>query len=61
MDARDLENNPLRQQVPQNPQNVKRTMRDFVSPNVQGDQTPIVRLAVAVNNFEITPAIIQMI
>ena len=34
-------------------------MRDFVSPNVQGDQTPIVRPLVAANNFEIKPAMIQ--
>ena len=45
----------------QNGQNGQRTMRDFVSPNVQGDQTPIVRPAVAANNFEIKPAMIQMI
>ena len=57
----DLENDPSRQQVLQNPQNGQRTMRDFVSPNVQGDQTPIVRPVVATNNFEIKPAMIQMI
>ena len=53
IDARDLENDPLRQQVLQNPLNGQRTMQDFVSPNVQGDQTPIVKPAVAANNFEI--------
>ena len=37
MDARDLENDLPRQQVLQNPQNGQRTMRDFMSPNVQGD------------------------
>ena len=37
MEARDLKNDPSRQQVFQNPQNGQRTMRDFVSPNVQGD------------------------
>ena len=36
-------------------------MRDFMSPNVQGDQTPIIRQAVATNNFEIKPTMIQMI
>ena len=36
-------------------------MQDFMSPNVQGDQTPIVRPTVAANNFKIKPAIIQMI
>ena len=36
-------------------------MSDFVSPNIQGDQTLNVRPVVAVNNFEIKPAIIQMI
>ena len=36
-------------------------MQDFVSPNMQGDQTPIMRPAVAANNFEIKPAMIQMI
>ena len=61
MEARDLENDPVRQPVLQNPQHGHRTMRDFVSPNVQGDQTPIVRPAVAANNFEIKPAMIQMI
>ena len=54
----DDRNDPSRQQVLKNPQNGQRTMRDFVSPNVQGDQTPIVRPAVAANNFEIKPAII---
>ena len=52
---------PQNVQNGQNGQNGQRTMRDFVSPNVQGDQTPIVRSAVAANNFEIKPAIIQMI
>ena len=42
---------PQNAQNGQNGQNGQRTMRDFVSPNVQGDQTPIVRPAVAVNNF----------
>ena len=57
----DERNDPPRQQVLQNPQNGQRTMRDFVSPNMQGDQTPIVRPAVAANNFKIKPAMIQMI
>ena len=57
----DTRNNPPRQQVLQNPQNGQRTMRDFVSPNVQVDQTPIVRPVVVVNNFEIKPTMIQMI
>ena len=35
MEARDLENDPPRQQVFQNPQNGQRTMQDFISPNVQ--------------------------
>ena len=61
MDLGDDRNEPLRQPVLQNPQNGQRTMRDFMSPNVQGDQTPIVRPTVAANNFEIKPAIIQMI
>ena len=61
IEARDLENDPPRQQVLQNPQNGQRTMRDFVRPNVQGDQTLIVRLAVEANNFEIKLAMIQMI
>ena len=61
MEARDFENVSLRQQVFQNPQNGQRTMRDFVSPNVQGEQTLIMRPAVAANNFEIKPAMIQMI
>ena len=61
IDAKDLENDPPRQQVLQNPQNGQKTMRDFVSSNVQGDQTPIVRSAIAANNFEIKPAMIQMI
>ena len=45
----------------QNGQNGQRTMRDYVSPNVQSDQNPIVRPMVAANNFEIKPAMIQMI
>ena len=53
--------NGVEGQAPQNGQNGQRTMRDFVSPNVQSDQTPIVRPAVAANNFEIKPAMIQMI
>ena len=36
-----------------------RTMRHYVSPNVQSDQNPIVRPVVAANNFEIKPAMIQ--
>ena len=51
-----------RNQLPtQNGQNGQRTMRDYVSPNVQNDQNPIVRSVVAANNFEIKPAMIQMI
>ena len=49
---------PPRQQATQNRQNGQRTMRDYVSNNIQGDQTPIVRPAAIVNNFEIKPAII---
>ena len=45
----------------QNGQNGQRTMRDYVSPNVQSDQNPIVRPTVVANNFEIIPAMIQMI
>ena len=45
----------------QNGQNGKRTLRDYVSPNVQSDQNPIVRPTVVANNFEIKPAMIQMI
>ena len=48
-------------QAPQQIQNGQRTMRDYVSPNVQSDQNPIVRPTVAANNFEIKPAMIQMI
>ena len=61
MDLGDDRNDPLRQLIPQNPQIGQRTMRDFVSPNVQSDQTPIVRPVVVANNFEIKPAMIQMI
>ena len=57
----DERNLPLRQQAPQQGQNGQRTMRDYVSPNVQSDQNPIVRPTVAANNFEIKPAMIQMI
>ena len=56
----DARNDPPRQAI-QNPQNGQRTMRDFVSPNVQGDQTLIIRPAVVANNFEINLAMIQMI
>ena len=45
----------------QNGQNGQRTMRDYVSPNVQGNQNPIIRPTVTVNNFEIKPAMTQMI
>ena len=45
----------------QNGQNGQRTMRDYVSPNVQSDQNSIVRPVVTVNNFEIKPAMIQII
>ena len=45
----------------QNVQNEQRSMRDYMSPNVQSDQNLIVRPVVAANNFEIKPAMIQMI
>ena len=57
----DVRNDPPRQQVLQNPQNGQRTIQDFISPNVQGDQTPIVRPTVPANNFKIKLAMIQMI
>ena len=40
---------------------MQRTTRDFISPHLQGDQNLIVRPVVAANNFEIKPAMIQMI
>ena len=40
---------------------MKRMMRDFVSPYLQGDKNLIVRLKVVANNFEIKPDMIQMI
>ena len=62
MNEREDERNlPPRQQAPQQGQNGQRTMRDYVSPNIQSDQNPIVRPAVTANNFEIKPAMIQMI
>ena len=61
MDLGDDRNEPLRQPVLQNPQNGQRTIRDFISPNVQGDQTPIIKLVVATNNIKIKLAMIQMI
>ena len=57
----DERNPPSRQQSPQQGQNGQRTMRDYVSPNIQSDQNSIVRPAVVANNFEIKPAMIQMI
>ena len=60
----DERNAPPLQQAPQqgqNGQNGQRTMRDYVSPNVQSDQNLIVRPTVTTNNFEIKPAMIQMI
>ena len=54
-------NPPPRQQAPPQGQNGQRTMRNYVSPNVQSDQNPIVRLTVTANNFEIKLAMIQMI
>ena len=45
----------------QNGQNGQRTMRDYVNPNVQSDQNSIVKPVVIANNFEIKPAMIQMI
>ena len=59
-EGEDETNLPPRQQAAENGQNGKRTMRDYVSPNVQGNQNPIVRLAIIANNFEIKPAMIQM-
>ena len=51
-----------RNQLPaQNGQNGQRTMRDYMSPNIQSDQNLIVRPVVAANNFESKPAMIQMI
>ena len=57
----DEKNPPPRQQAPSQGQNGQRTKRDYVSPNVQYDQNPIVRPTITVNNFEIKPAMIQMI
>ena len=57
----DERNPPPRQQAPPQGQNGQRTMRDYISPNVQSDQNPIIRPTVAANNFEIKPAMIQMI
>ena len=54
-EGEDERNPPPRQQQGQNGQ---RTMRDYVSPNVQSDQNLIVRPTVAANNFEIKPAMI---
>ena len=36
-------------------------MGEYVSPNVQDDQTPIVRQTVIANNFEFKPTMIQII
>ena len=49
------------QPLAQNGQNGQRTIRDYVSSNVKGDQNLIVRPVVTINNFEIKPAMIQMI
>ena len=38
-----------------------RTMRECLNSNMQQDQNPIVPPAIAANNFEIKPAMIQMI
>ena len=57
----DKRNPPPRQQTPPQGKNGQRTMRDYISPNVQSDQNPIVRPTVIANNFKIKPAMIQMI
>ena len=57
-EGEDERNPPPRQQQGQNRH---RTMRDYISPNVQSDQNPIVRPTVATNNFDIKPTMIQMI
>ena len=59
--GKDERNPPSRKQAPLQGQNGQRTMRDYVSVNVQSDQNPIVRPTVAANNFEIKPAMIQII
>ena len=40
---------------------MQRMMRDFISSHFQGDQNPIVTLAITANNFEIKSTMIQMI
>ena len=50
MDLGDDRNDSPRQQVLQNPQNGPRTMRDFMSLNVQGDQTLIDRKSTRLNS-----------
>ena len=60
-EGEDERNPPPRKQAPPQGKNGQRTMRDYVSPNIQSDQNSIVRPAVAANNFEIKPAMIQMI
>jgi len=39
----------------------RRTLRDFITPGVQGISSSIARLTVEVNNFELSPALISMI
>jgi len=39
----------------------RRTLRDFITPGVQGISSSISRLTVEVNNFELRPALISMV
>jgi len=53
------ENNPPPQDVAEN--NAPRTMYDYSKPHLTGAESSIVRPAIAANNFELKPNIIQMI
>ncbi|KAK8933617.1 hypothetical protein KSP39_PZI015946 [Platanthera zijinensis] len=56
--------NPNQEEVLQRPNQeevVQRTMSHYARPNLEGTESSIVRPAIANNNFELKPSIIQMV
>jgi len=39
----------------------RKTLRDFITPGVQGISSSIIKPAMEVNNFELRPALVSMV